>query len=114
MPLVSNDLKVLVQVNLGREQSKSGVVPENTIALCKGIGELPGLSLCGLMAIPPRVNHPGESGPWFAKLARLAAEGRAQDIPLHELSMGMSWDFPVAIANGATIIRLGTRVFGPR
>ena len=113
-PLVCQDLKVLVQVNLGQEQAKSGVAPDDTLALCQGIDELPGLELCGLMAIPPRVSHPSESEPWFAKLAQLAQQGRRQDLPLEELSMGMSWDFPFAIAQGATIIRLGTRIFGSR
>ena len=113
-PLVTTDLSVLVQVNLGEEPTKSGAAPGETLALCQGVTALPGLQLRGLMTIPPRVNHPTEAGPWFAQLAQIAAAGRAQDISLHELSMGMSWDFPVAIAHGATIIRLGTRLFGPR
>lgn len=108
-------LGVLIEVNIGAEASKSGVDPEPSVvlALARHVAEAcPGLSLRGLMAIPPPDDRPGR---WFARVAALRdtlqqALGRA----LPELSMGMTHDFEVAIAHGATIIRVGTGIFGPR
>jgi uncharacterized pyridoxal phosphate-containing UPF0001 family protein len=66
------------------------------------------------MTIPPPVENPEDAAPLFATLAELAAEGRRRGLPLAELSMGMSHDFEVAIAQGATLVRVGTAIFGPR
>jgi uncharacterized pyridoxal phosphate-containing UPF0001 family protein len=66
------------------------------------------------MCIPPWREDPEEMAPAFAQMAALAAEGRDRGLPLHELSMGMSDDFSVAIRYGATLVRVGTRIFGPR
>lgn len=100
---------ILVSVNLGGEGSKSGVPQAEALALCTELAALPGLSLRGLMCIPPP-----EPGPWFQTLAEIAAEGRRQGLPLTELSMGMSADFQQAIAHGATWVRVGSRLFGAR
>jgi len=106
--------RVLVQVNTGGELSKAGVEPEHTLALCEQVDAHPGVTLCGLMTIPPFREDPSDVAPDFAGLAALAAEGRACGLPLTELSMGMSHDFEVAIAHGATLVRVGTALFGAR
>lgn len=100
---------VLVSVNMGEERSKSGVPVDAALALCKELAVLPGLELRGLMCIPPP-----EPGSWFQDMAELAEEGRRQGLPLTELSMGMSADFEQAIAQGATLVRVGSRLFGAR
>lgn len=108
---------VLLEVNLGGEASKSGVAPEDAPALARVVGALPGLSLRGLMAIPPPVEDPEASRPAFRRLAALAREIDALGVPgveMRELSMGMSHDFEVAIEEGATLVRVGTAIFGPR
>lgn len=106
--------KVLVAVNIAGESTKSGVLPAQVLDVCRAIQAEPDLDLTGLMTLPPPVAHPDEARPWFAALSDLAARGRAEGLGLTELSMGMSHDFPVAIAHGATLVRVGTRIFGPR
>ena len=101
-------IKVLVQVKLGHEESKSGIAPTEALDLCHQIQQLPGLQLAGLMTIPPLYGTPKE---WFSQLAELASKGREQQLPLTELSMGMSADLTDAIACGATIIRVGSAIF---
>lgn len=108
------DLQVLVEVNIGSEASKAGVHPEDCLALCEEVHAVEGLSLRGLMAIPPWDPDPEQTAPWFEALAALAAAGRDRGLPLQELSMGMSGDFEVAIAHGATLVRVGTALFGGR
>lgn len=104
---------VLIQVNVGREPQKGGVMPEDAAALVEGCLELE-LNPLGLMAIPPVPGQPGDSRPWFDDLAGLE-EGLAGDFPsLTELSMGMTDDFEVAIAAGSSMIRVGRAIFGPR
>ena len=107
-------MPVLVEVNLGSEWSKSGVEPSQALDLCAAFHDNSYLSLQGLMAIPPWNEDPSQSTPYFEQLAELAEAGRKQGLPLTELSMGMSHDFEYAIASGATIIRLGTAIFGAR
>lgn len=107
----------LIEVNVGGEASKSGVAPEGVAGLARGIMALPRLSLEGLMVIPPFDPDPEQSKPYFRKLrAMLDAlnEELNPERPLHVLSMGMSHDFEVAIEEGATIVRIGTAIFGPR
>jgi len=108
------DVQVLVQVNLGSEWKKSGVDPDETLAACHRVSDVEGLSLRGLMAIPPYRSDPTTMAPYFETLAGLAASGRARGLDLTELSMGMSHDFEVAIQHGATIVRVGTAIFGSR
>jgi PLP dependent protein len=108
-------LPVLVEVNVAMEAGKFGVLPEGLAALLDGARSLPGLELRGLMAIGPRVERPEEARGTFARLREL--RDRARDtagLPLDELSMGMSDDFEVAVEEGATMVRLGTALFGPR
>ena len=96
------------------EASKGGVAPEDALDLCRALHEAPGIDLRGLMTMPPYTADPADSAPFFEHLAGLADQGKALGLPLHELSMGMTQDFEVAIAHGATWVRVGTAIFGPR
>lgn len=100
---------VLVEVNVGGEGSKHGVAPEQALELAAALQGLEGLTCAGLMCIPP----PDASEASFAQMARLFETGR-ETLPFTELSMGMSSDFEVAIAHGATLVRVGTAIFGAR
>ena len=108
---------VLVQVNVAREESKSGVHVENTIALLKDIVQLENIAVKGLMTMPPYFNAPEKVRPFFAALRRLRDQINAAGLPnlaLDELSMGMTGDFEAAIEEGATMVRIGTAIFGAR
>lgn len=107
-------LQVCIQVNVSGEASKSGVAPGQAAALAAAVAALPGLRLRGLMAIPEATADPRRQREPFHALARLAAEIRATGIALDTLSMGMSGDFEAAVAEGATIVRLGSALFGER
>ena len=109
-----NPLPVLIQVHLGDEESKHGVAPADVLDLCEAVAKLPGVALAGLMSVPPWCEDPADSAVYFRQLAALAAEGRARGLPLTELSMGMSHDFEEAIRVGATLVRVGTAIFGAR
>jgi len=102
-------LKVLIEVKLSEEQSKSGVDESRLDELIEAIRGLHRLELRGLMLMPPWPKHPEDSRPYFRKLRELAV---ARGLP--DLSMGMSGDFEVAIEEGATLVRIGTAIFGPR
>lgn len=104
---------VLVGVNFGEEQ-KSGVPAGEALALAESLTKVEGIALRGLMAIPPPAEDPEASAPYFEQLASLAAQGRAKGLPLTELSMGMSHDWHVAVRYGATLVRVGTAIFGSR
>lgn len=106
---------VLVSVNVAGEDTKGGVSPEAAPALARAIAAVPGIRLDGLMTMPPFAEDPEASRPAFTALAQLRA--RLVDelgVPLPVLSMGMSGDYEVAIACGATHVRVGTAIFGAR
>ena len=106
------ELEVLVEVNLASEEQKAGVAPEQVEPLLLEIESSPRLRVQGLMCIPPL---DGPSRPWFGQLRRLADALRDKTgLELPELSMGMSSDFEDAVLEGATLVRVGTAVFGPR
>jgi hypothetical protein len=107
-------LQVCVQVNISNEASKSGVAPEEVEALCEVVSAQAGLQLRGLMAIPapPAGGAPPQAE--FERLRALYERLRAAGWPLDTLSMGMSADFETAIACGATMVRVGSSLFGPR
>lgn len=109
-------LNICLQVNISREDSKSGVLPESALTLAKHITELPALQLRGLMAIPAASNDPAGQRAAFAALRALRDELQQAlpDQTLDTLSMGMSGDMDAAIAEGSTLIRIGTALFGPR
>lgn len=111
-------LPVLLQVNVGREVQKSGVLPEDAEALLRQVNEMPHLQVRGLMTMPPFMADPEAVRPSFSQLRGMAEELTAKGLlgkhgPV-ELSMGMSGDFEVAIEEGATLVRVGTALFGER
>jgi len=107
-------LGCLVSVNVADEDTKGGVLASTALDLCRALHAEPGVDLKGLMTMPPPTDDPEDAAPFFARLADLAARGRAEGLPLTELSMGMSGDYPVAIRHGATWVRIGTAIFGAR
>jgi len=107
-------LNVCLQVNVAGEASKGGVAPAELPALAAGVRCLPHLTLRGLMCIPPEETEPARQRGWFARLRVLRDELNAAGHSLDTLSMGMSADFESAILEGATIVRLGTILFGAR
>lgn len=109
-------MAVLLEVNVGDEESKFGVAPGEVADLWDEVAALPHLELQGLMAIPPLMADPEESRPFFRRLKEVAGELEAArpEAWVQHLSMGMTQDFEVAIEEGATIVRVGTGIFGPR
>ncbi len=107
-------LQVCVQVNISGEASKSGVLPEEAHALCMAVARLPRLCLRGLMAIPEPEDDPARQRAPLAALRRLFDTLRAQGLALDTLSMGMSADLEAAVLEGATIVRIGSAIFGAR
>jgi PLP dependent protein len=106
---------VLLQVNQGGEATKSGVTPAAAPALLQEIARLPHLRVLGLMTMPPWFPDPEQARPYFRALRELRERLRdLSGLPLDELSMGMSDDFPVAVEEGATLVRVGTAIFGQR
>lgn len=107
-------LNVCIQVNISDESSKSGVAPEEILGLAEQIRALPHLRLRGLMAIPAPTDDPIEQRQAFARLRACLEDLQTRGYELDTLSMGMSDDLQAAIAEGATIVRVGTAIFGPR
>ncbi len=107
-------LNVCLQVNIAGEASKGGVAPAELPALAAAVARLPHLTLRGLMCIPPEETEPARQRLWFARVRMLRDELNAAGHCLDTLSMGMSGDFESAIREGATIVRLGTVLFGAR
>ncbi len=108
---------ILIQVNLAREESKFGAAEGEVLRLLESISGLPGVSVKGLMTMPPFFDDPQQSRPYFRDLRKLGESMKGRRIPgisLEELSMGMSNDFEVAIEEGATLVRVGTAIFGIR
>jgi pyridoxal phosphate enzyme (YggS family) len=117
LPEGSKPLSCLIEVNIGDESSKSGVSPNGIIPFIKEVLRIPKIALKGLMILPPYDENPELSRPYFKGLRELLVlVNRELSLlePLSELSMGMSHDFEIAIAEGATIIRVGTAIFGER
>ena len=107
-------LNVCLQVNVSGEASKSGCAPAEAIALAKAIAALPNLRLRGLMCIPEPVEDVEAQRQPFRQLRELYEQLRGDGLPLDTLSMGMSHDIEAAIAEGATMVRVGTAIFGER
>jgi pyridoxal phosphate enzyme (YggS family) len=108
---------ILLQVNLAGEESKSGTAPDNAQALLRDISRMPHLRVLGLMTMPPWFADPEDVRPYFRALRELRDRLRGLQLvagELRELSMGMTGDFEVAVAEGATLVRIGTAIFGPR
>jgi hypothetical protein len=107
-------LNVCIQVNIDREASKSGIMPEDVAVLAPAVAKLPRLRLRGLMAIPHPTTDTSEQTESFRRVRQLAEELNATGLALDSLSMGMSDDLEAAIAQGATWVRVGTAIFGLR
>jgi len=110
-------LPILIQVNIGKEPSKSGIAEGEAAEFAGRVSAFAYLEVRGLMAIPPYTEDPEEARPHFIRLRELAQRIDSQKltgISMKELSMGMSHDFSVAIEEGATLVRIGTAIFGPR
>jgi len=110
-------MDILVEVNVSGEESKEGVPREEAIELVENMAGLDNLAIKGLMTMPPWFDDPEDARPYFIRLRELRDEIIAKNIPgvaMTELSMGMSGDFEIAVEEGATIVRVGTAVFGPR
>jgi hypothetical protein len=113
-PFHAPPLNVCLQVNLGGEASKGGVAPEELGPLAQALAALPRLKLRGLMCLPPPETAAARQRHWFGELRHLRDGLNARGAQLDTLSMGMSDDFEAAIAEGSTLVRLGTVLFGPR
>ena len=110
-------VRILVQVNISGEETKSGINPQKVRTLIGEIASMRNLSLEGLMTMPPYFDDPENARPYFTALRELRAtilKESTGDIILQELSMGMSGDFEVAIEEGSTMVRIGTAIFGER
>lgn len=109
---------ILLEVNIGGEDSKSGVSPAEVLALAEQAAACPHVRLRGLMAIPPIQEQPGGNRPFFAKMYQLYVDIRTKldhnGAVINCLSMGMSGDYEDAVREGATLVRVGTALFGPR
>lgn len=108
---------VLIQVNIACEATKCGITSEEVFKLVRDVAMLPNLRVKGLMTMPPFFDDPEGARPYFRELNRLAGDIAALNIPgvvMRELSMGMSGDFEVAIEEGATLVRVGSAIFGGR
>jgi pyridoxal phosphate enzyme (YggS family) len=108
------ELQICMQVNLSLEASKSGVTPDEAGTLASAIAQLPNLKLRGLMAVPLPTEDVVAQRQSFAQLRKLRDQLNQQGLQLDTLSMGMSHDFAAAIAEGATMVRIGTAIFGAR
>ena len=109
--------KILLQVNIGEEEQKSGGDPEELEQLVRSVAKLPNLQICGLMCLPPFCVDAEEVRPYFRRMRELAEQIDQLHLPgvsMQELSMGMSGDFEVAVEEGATLVRVGTAIFGER
>lgn len=107
-------LNVCLQVNISGEASKSGVVPEEVMQLAQQVAGMPNLKLRGLMAIPEPADDPEQQRAPLRRMRELLTSLQTADLPLDTLSMGMSSDLEAAVAEGATIVRIGTAIFGKR
>jgi pyridoxal phosphate enzyme (YggS family) len=113
-PATLPPLQVCIQVNIGDENSKSGVEPSHALELARRATTFPRLQLRGLMTVPPRARDVAVQRRYFAQLRQLRDEIAAAGIALDTLSMGMSDDLEAAIAEGTTLVRIGTAIFGQR
>lgn len=114
LALLGKVMPVLIEVNIGEEPQKGGALPLEVSELARVMTGLPHLHLRGLMAIPPAPKDPEDSRSLFRAMRRLFEDLRGGGFEVDTLSMGMSADWEVAVEEGATMIRLGTALFGPR
>ena len=111
------EVNILIEVNVAQEESKFGTTTEETEKLVRDISFLPGVHIKGLMTIAPFVEDPEENRIYFRKLRQLAVDignKNIDNVSMSILSMGMTGDYTVAVQEGATIVRVGTGIFGER
>ena len=113
-PFHGPPLAICLQVKLADEAAKGGIAPEALPALARSVAGLPRLALRGLMCVPPESSDPATQRGYFARLRQLAESLRRDGLALDVLSMGMSADLEAAVLEGATHVRIGTALFGPR
>jgi len=110
-------MPVLIEINSGREKQKSGVLPENAEPLVREISHLQNIKIMGLMTMGPRFGNPEDSRPYFVETKKIFDQVKKLNLPNVEmkyLSMGMTNSYKIALAEGANIVRIGTRIFGER
>lgn len=111
------EVNILIEVNVAMEESKFGTTASDTLGLVEAISKLPGIHIQGLMTIAPYVENPEENRQYFAQLKQLSVDISAKNIDnvtMDVLSMGMTGDYEVAVSEGATLVRVGTGIFGER
>lgn len=111
------EVNILIEVNVAMEESKFGTTASDTVGLVEAISKLPGIHIHGLMTIAPYVENPEENRQYFAQLKQLSVDISAKNIDnvtMDVLSMGMTGDYEVAVSEGATLVRVGTGIFGER
>ncbi|NTW17137.1 MAG: YggS family pyridoxal phosphate-dependent enzyme [Syntrophaceae bacterium] len=114
---VGNVMKILIEVNISGEETKSGVPYKDAMQLIRDVASLDNLSVQGLMTMPPWFDDPEDARPYFVALRELrdrVIDENLHRIEMRELSMGMSGDYEVAVEEGATIVRVGRTIFGER
>lgn len=114
---IGKAMSVLIEVNSGREPQKFGVIPEDTESLIRDIAQLPNISVQGLMTMGPYAGDPEDARPYFIETKNIFEQLKRLNIPgvdMRFLSMGMTNSYRIAIEEGANIVRIGTRLFGPR
>ena len=110
-------IKILIEVNVAKEESKFGVMPEKVEELVSHVSQLPHIRICGLMTIAPFVENPEENRIYFNRLRNIAVDierKKSDNVIMSILSMGMTNDYEVAIEEGSTMVRVGTGLFGAR
>ena len=110
-------VRAFIEINVGGEETKSGIAKAKVADLLRTIGQLDHLSIEGLMTVPPFREECEETRPYFQEMRQLRDELHSLKLPnvdLRELSMGMTHDYLIAVEEGATIVRIGTALFGPR
>ena len=110
-------IKILIEVNVAKEESKFGVMPEKVEELVSQVSQLPHIRICGLMTIAPYVENPEENRIYFNRLRNIAVDierKKSDNVIMSILSMGMTNDYEVAIEEGSTMVRVGTGLFGAR
>jgi len=110
-------MPVLVEINSGREEQKSGVLPENAEQLITAISNLPNIKVMGLMTMGPRFGNPEDARPYFVITRKIFERIKALELPKIEmthLSMGMTNSYKIALEEGANMVRIGTKIFGER
>jgi pyridoxal phosphate enzyme (YggS family) len=113
-PLDTAPINVCLQLHVGGEASKGGVEPADILGLAESVRELPRIRLRGLMSMPPAETDVARQRQWFRETREVFDSLNSKGLELDALSMGTSADFEAAIAEGATIVRIGTAIFGPR